>query len=168
MTLRIVNQKIRGCPMCQNPRVSSVADPMIFSCESTVSDMLLNLEANGIYVDENMLRDHITHVFAVDDESDDAILNLKTDASGSNLDIVIDSLNKIIIIENNLLISGKGDTKEFMDLLKKKQEYITLKAKLEGELTENTTIMIPDWIQKVKSEPRVIDAEVIQKSLSKP
>lgn len=163
MVLRVVNQRIRGCPMCQNPRVSAVADPLIFSCECTVSDMMLNLEANCIYVDEDMLRDHITHVFAVDDETDDAILNLKTDASGTNLELVIDSLNKIIIIENNLLISGKGDTKEFMDLLKKKQEYISLKAKLEGELTENTTIVIPEWIKKVPlKEQSYIDAEVKQ------
>lgn len=163
MVLRIVNTRHRGCPMCQNPRVSAIADPLIFSCECTVSDMMLNLEANCIYVDEDMLRDHITHVFAVDDETDDAILNLKTDASGSNLELVIDSLNKIIIIENNLLISGKGDTKEFMDLLKKKQEYITLKSRLEGELTENTTIVIPEWIKKVplKEQP-YIDAEVKQ------
>ena len=148
MVLRIVNQKNRGCPMCQNPRVSAIADPLIFSCECTVSDMMLNLEANGIYVDENMLRDHITHVFAVDDETDDAILNLKTDASGSNLELVIDSLNKIIIIENNLLISGKGNERVY-GLIKEKQEYIALKHKLEGELQEGVTINVPEWIKRV-------------------
>lgn len=159
MTKRIVNMNVRGCMACQNDEISGILDPMIFSCTMTVPEMLSNMENSGFYIEESQLRDHITHVFVVDDEEENFSLTLLTNSDTSNLELVKDALKKILILERNMILAGKGETKEFMSLLKEKRDLITLKSKLEGELSDmNTTVVIPEWIQKIKTaDARVLD-----------
>lgn len=159
MTKHIVNMNVRGCMACQNAEISEKIDPMIFSCNMTVGEMLANMENSGYFIEEAQLRDHITHVFVVDDEEENYALTLLTKADTTNLDLVKDALKKILILERNMIVSGKGETKEFMSLLKEKRDLITLKSKLEGELVDmNTTVVVPEWVKKVP----IIDAEVVQ------
>lgn len=158
MSLKIVNSHQKGCSLCQNPRVSAIVDPLIFECGITFKELLMNLENRDICVEPDMLRDHYGHVFAVDEDEEDYSVTLKTDPNMSTIDIVKDSLKKILILEKNSILEGKTDTKEFISLLKEKRDTLTLIARLEGELVDTTTInIIPEWIKKVP----VIDAEVI-------
>ena len=156
MTQKIVNKKVKGCPICQNTYVSSIVDPLIFSCQVRLKDLVVNLETRDIYLDEDVLKEHWSHVFAMDE--DDALSAVLTiDPEATNLQSVKKTLAKIEIVENNMLISGQEDNKLFLDLLKRKQEFLTLKAKLEGEINENVSITIPEWIKKVP--PKTIDVE---------
>ena len=91
------------------------------------------------------------------DEDDALSAVLTIDPEATNLQSVKKTLAKIEIVENNMLISGQEDNKLFLDLLKRKQEFLTLKAKLEGEINENVSITIPEWIKKVP--PKTIDVE---------
>lgn len=159
MTLKVTNMKVKGCPLCQNPRVSGIVDPLIFECEITFKELIVNLENQNICVESDMLRDHYGHVFAVNENEEDYSVTLKTDPNMSTIDIAKDSLKKILILEKNAILEGKTDTKEFIGLLKEKRDTLTLIARLEGELNENISITIPEWITRVKT----MDAEIIEK-----
>lgn len=161
MALRVVNKNVRGCIICQNPRVYKIVDPMIFGCEMTIKDIITNLSNQDIIIEEDMLRDHISHIFTVDDDADDGFLE---DDIGdmTNLKVVEDAIRKIIIIENDFVRSGDEKTKEFMALQKEKREYLSLKAKLEGELPDEVNIrVLPEWIKRVPITDECVTQEYL-------
>lgn len=162
MPPKITNMRRKGCAICQNSSVSSIVDPLIFSCQIRIRDLIVNLENRGIFVDEEVLREHVTHVFAVEEDDDfEDVLIINPDAT--NLEIVKKTLAKIEMIENSMLISGQEDNKAFLDLLKRKQEFLTLKAKLEGEIQDVVVTTVPKWITKIQEdEVQVIDVTPVE------
>lgn len=164
MTTKILNKNFKGCPICQNKRVSAIVDELIISCEVRIEDLLINLETYNIYIDKDVMKEHWSHVFTMDE--DDILMKVLTiDPDASNLESVKKTLAKIEIVENNMLMSGQEDNKVFLDLLKRKQEFLTLKSKLEGDLHEGLSIVVPEWITKVPM--RSTDAEIVQPLLPK-
>ena len=162
---KILNKNCIGCPICQNPEISAVVDPLIFSCSSTRKEMLMNLENQGIYLDDDVFKDHMSHIFSIDEKEESNIMSLlHTPVGASNLDIVKRTLEQIESALTNMLLSGEQKSKEYNEMIKRKQEWLVLKAKLEGELNEGITVTLPDWIVK-KQQNITMDAEIVQNLL---
>jgi len=159
---KVMNRNFIGCPICQNPDISKIVDPLIFSCSSTRNEMIANLENQGIFIDDDVFRDHVTHIFSIDeDEENNLIELLKTPKNATNLDIVERTLNQIESAITSMILSGESKTKEYNEMIRRKQEWLSLRAKLQGEMVDKVEMSIPEWIRKVP----VIDAEIVQPQL---
>lgn len=153
---KIKNIGEKGCMICQNPEISAITDPIIFNAECDLKTLKERLESDGFHVDARVLSSHVKHIFLdtnkeviespVDTESEKFVIN-----NSSNLELVKDGLANIIRAEKKLLLNGKEDTKEYLDIIVEKRRIIELKSKLEGELNDDTgKVTVPVYIKMLE------------------
>jgi hypothetical protein len=154
---RIKNKKVKGCIICQNPKISKITDPAIFNAECDLKTLKERLQSDGFFVDVGVLANHAKHVFYDDNKEIvekpvDTSLEMLSIENSSNLDIVKEGLANLLKAEKKLMDQGKEGTKEFLEVIVEKRRMIELKAKLEGELQDDDskTIIIPPYIQRME------------------
>lgn len=150
---RIKNKKVKGCVICQNPKISAITDIAIFNAECDWKQLKDRLSTEGFYIDIGVISNHAKHVFYDDNKEvfvekpADTSLELLQVENSSNLDIVKDGLASILKAEKKLVSEGKEGTKEYLDIITEKRRLIELKAKLEGEIEDgDTKYVLPKFV----------------------
>jgi len=129
---------------------------MIYNAECDIKTLKERLESDGYHISISAINKHVSHIYLdtnknVIEPPTDIEMEKFTISNSSNLDIVIDGLANIIRAEKKLLLNGKEDTKEYLDIIIEKRRIIELKAKLEGEIDDTTSkIIIPSYIERLE------------------
>ena len=69
----------------------------------------------------------------------------------SNKELVAEELSRTNILLQKLIDEGKESTLEFYKLLKEKMSLLSLKAKIDGEISDGV-VMVPEWIKKIDDD----------------
>ncbi len=154
----IKNKNIKGCIICQNPKIAAIVDPAIFNAECDFKTLKERLASDGFYVEIGVISNHAKHVFYDDNQEIipapvDISLEMVSIENLTNIDIVKEGIANLMRAEKKMLAEGKEGTKGYLEVIAEKRRLIELKAKLEGELQENDgdkTIIIPSYIQKLE------------------
>ena len=65
----VSNKNVKGCVFCQNPDLSAVVDPILFTASIPINELKSKLESRGIFVDvHGSQRLHVKHIFFEYDE----------------------------------------------------------------------------------------------------
>lgn len=149
----VMNKNVKGCFICQNPRIHTIVDPMLFEAKNDLKTIKLMIENDyQIFVELNDLREHRGHIFCED-------VNINTDIENeinnikkvSNIDIINEELAKLRVLENRIIDSGNENSVMHDKLRKEKRELLTMKAKIEGEIKEVVDVnVLPSWIKKIE------------------
>lgn len=149
----VMNKNIKGCFICQNPRIHSIVDPMLYEAKNDLKTIKMVIENNyQIFVELSDLREHRAHIFCEDaninTDIENEINNIK---KVSNIDIINEELAKIRVLEQRIIDSGEENSIPHDKLRKEKRELLAMKAKIEGELKETLDVhVLPDWIKKIE------------------
>lgn len=154
---KIKNKKVKGCVICQNPKIAAISDPAIFNAECDWKQLKDRLATEGYYVDVGVISNHAKHVFYDDNKEvfiekpSDTSLELLQVENSSNLSIIKDGLASILKAEKKLVAEGKEGTKEYLDIIIEKRRLIELKAKLEGEIDDGDKVFaIPAFVRAME------------------
>lgn len=161
MKVNIKNKNLKSCLICQNEEASDIIDPLLFGLTMNYPSMVMNLEAQGICVEEEQLREHSHHIFAEKPKKakDETMVDVR---DRSNLDMVKDTLATITALEMQYIDEGAEFSPEMTKLWATKQKFMEQKAKMEGDLVENINVVIPEWIKYIDadvSEPRLLGSD---------
>ncbi len=153
----IKNKNVKGCIICQNKKISRIADPIIFKATMELKTLKEHLETKYIYVDLATLSNHVKHVFyeePVEVKPAPSPLQEKAEVdSKTNLELIKESIASLMALERKLAEEGKTDSKEYFETIAEKRRLIEMKAKIEGEMKGNELkIEIPAWVQKMEQQ----------------
>lgn len=156
MTLKITpeqirNKNIKGCVICQNPRISNETDEILINASMSFKSLREHLENRGIYLDYSALKEHAKHIYI---ETSPVLEEIQR-----TFEIVKNKPNEALINEllaaldfklKDLIKNGKDESIEYVKLSKIKLETLMLRAKITGEVKEKIEIIIPDYIRKME------------------
>ena len=150
---KIRNKNIKGCVICQNLDISKIVDPIIFNAEMAAKDLREKLiNQHGLFVEMSEIRAHARHVFIEEFEIPTKCkTELKRINDTSNKELVAEVLSRTNILLQKLIDEGKESTLEFYKLLKEKMSLLSLKAKIDGEISDGV-VMVPEWIKKIDDD----------------
>jgi len=150
----VSNKNVKGCVFCQNPDLSTVVDPILFTASIPINELKSKLEADGIFVDVADLKLHREHIFFEYDESAETDLDseIQKIKDSENVDVIIEELAKINLLERRMITEGKENTPTHTKLLREKRELLLLKARLDGEIVDKVEHIVPDWVQYIPDE----------------
>lgn len=148
----IKNKCVKGCIICQNARLSTEIDPILFEAKMNIKELREFLMNKGIFIDIPELKTHVKHIFF---ESDDRpTLEQEIDCVNklSNIDLIKEALAVIRMKKKRLIKEGQDESQEFDKLVKTESEVLSLKAKMEGELVDKHEFTMPEWIKPLIKE----------------
>lgn len=151
--MAITNKNIRGCIICQNKKISKIVDPILFNAEMSHKDIRTKLdEQHGIMVELSEVKAHARHIFDSDDDYKSKEKNELTRVNSvTTLDLVKEEIARVNLQIESSICEGKDGTLEFLKLEKTKIELLNIKAKLEGEINDNT-IVVPEWLKRAEKD----------------
>lgn len=150
----VSNKNVKGCVFCQNPDLSAVVDPILFTASIPINELKSKLEADGIFVEVADLKLHREHIFFEYDESAETDLDseIQKIKDSENIDVITEELAKINLLERRMIAEGKENTPTHTKLLREKRELLLLKARLDGEIVDKVEHIVPDWVQYIPDE----------------
>ncbi len=106
----VSNKNVKGCVFCQNPDLSAVVDPILFTASIPINELKSKLEADGIFVDVADLKLHREHIFFEYDESAETDLDseIQKIKDSENVDVIIEELAKINLLKGRRRVQGPG------------------------------------------------------------
>lgn len=151
---RIKNMNVKGCVICQNPRLSEIIDPILFEAETNVKDLKDILEdQHFIYLDTSQIATHVKHIFYEEKDSTNEVEKLVEKVKQSkNPDMIAEAIAYIQFKKYKLIEYGRDDSRDFNNLQKLESELLNLKAKVDGDLVEKVEVSVPEWIKCKKEE----------------
>ena len=154
--VKINNKKIKSCILCQNTVLSDYIDPILFNCQMSITDLVVNLQNRGVCVEEEQLRKHSEHIFIKGNNSIDT--ELEDIKNSSNLDLVKKALANIEKVIQSYIDSGNEQSQELTKLWGIQKQFLEIKSKLEGDMVEKIEIKTPEWISMIPDdEPKLIE-----------
>ena len=150
----VSNKNVKGCVFCQNPDLSAVVDPILFTASIPINELKSKLEVDGIFVDVADLKLHREHIFFEYDESAETDLDseIQKIKDSENIDVITEELAKINLLERRMILEGKENTPTHAKLLREKRELLLLKARLDGEIVDKVEHIVPAWVQYIEDE----------------
>lgn len=145
------NKGIKGCTLCQNLKISKIADPILFNAEMSHKDLREKLQVqNGYMVELTEIKAHARHIFYEPDDVAEIQSNkLEQVNSKKTIELVNEELAAVCVSIDTYRANGQDNTLEFSKMQKTKIELLNIKAKIEGEINDNV-IMVPSWLKDME------------------
>lgn len=145
------NKGIKGCTLCQNPKISNIADPILFNAEMSHKDLREKMQVqNGYMVELTEIKAHARHIFFEPDNAKE-LQSEKFEQVNSKktIELVNEELAAVCVSLDAYRSNGHDNTLEFSKMQKTKIELLNIKAKIEGEINDNV-IMVPSWLKDME------------------
>jgi len=145
------NKGIKGCTLCQNPKISNITDPILFDAEMSHKDLHEKLRIqNGYMVELTDIKAHARHIFFEPDNTKELQDTKFSEVSTKKtIELVNEELASLCVSLDTYRSNGMDATLEFSKMQKTKIELLNIKAKIEGEINDNV-IMVPSWLKEME------------------
>jgi len=147
---KIKNMGVKGCIICQNPRLSKIIDPILFEAETDIKGLKDQLEDEYfIFLDIKQLSAHMKHIFYEEDDSTEEIEKLVNKLKQTkNKDAIAEAIAHVQYKKHKMVKTGRDESKGFYNLQRLESELLSLKAKVDGDLVEKVEVTMPEWVKK--------------------